>query len=100
MAKFLIGHDRSVGIRPTVTEELPRVSHLADLVHVEVGDDEFVLIPGAFGDDLAARVAEITLAVKFADVPRCLCADAVDRTDKIAVRNSVCWLLELPQILT
>ena len=95
---LLVSHDRPVSIRPAVAEKLPCVADLADLVHIEIGDDEFVLVTRALGDDLAARVAEIALAVKFADVPRGLGADAVDRTDKIAVRDGVCRLFEFPEI--
>ena len=42
--RALIGDDRPVKIRPAVAEELPGIADLADLVHIEVGDYEFVLI--------------------------------------------------------
>ena len=94
----LIRHDRPVSIRSTVAEELPRIADLADLVHIEIGDDKFVLITCADGEHLAARVAEIALAVEFADVPRRLRADAVDRSDKITVGDGVGGLFEFPKI--
>ena len=37
--KKLIGNDRAVEVRPAVAEKLPSVAHLADLVHIEVGND-------------------------------------------------------------
>ena len=40
-------------------------------------------------DDLAARVAEIALAVKFADVPRSLRADSVYSSDEVSVCGGV-----------
>src|SRR5947207_1620830 len=96
---ILVSYNRTVSIGPAITEELPGVAHLADLVHIEVGDDEFVEIARAFGEDLAAWVAEIALSVELADVPRCLGADAVDRPDEIAVSDSVCGLFEFPEVL-
>src|ERR1044072_4248382 len=67
---YLISHDRPVSIRAAVTEQLPGIAPFADLVQVEIGDDQFVLVAAAFGNYLAARIAEIALPVKLADVPR------------------------------
>jgi hypothetical protein len=47
---------------------------------------------------LTARVAEIALTVKFADVPRRLSSDAVDRADEITVGDGVRGLFEFPKI--
>ena len=47
---------------------------------------------------LTARVAEIALTVKFADVPRRFRADAVDRADEITVGDGVRGLFEFPEI--
>ena len=69
---MLVGDERLVRLGPAVAEELPGVAHFADLVEVEVGDDELVLVARRLGDDLAARVAEVALAVELADVPRLL----------------------------
>ena len=78
---------------------MPGVAHFADLVHIEVGYDEFVLIAASFGDDLSARIAKIALAVELTDVPRRLCTYAIDRADKISVRYRVSRLFELPKVL-
>ena len=51
------------------------------------------------GDELAARVAEVALAVELADPPRLFPAGPVDRADEVLVRHGVGRLLELPQIL-
>src|SRR4051795_4308512 len=94
----LQSNDPVVRLRTAVAIELPGVADFADLVHVEVGDDEGVLIARRDGEHLAARIAEVALAVKLADVPRRFVADAVDRADKVAVRDGVRGLLELPEI--
>src|SRR5690606_20387318 len=69
---YLVGNKLIVKIRPAVAEELPCVSDLTDLVQVKIGNYQLGLIPRAFGDDLTSGVAEVTLAVKLADVPRSL----------------------------
>src|SRR5690606_34902099 len=94
----LIINDRAIKIGSAVAEELPRVSNFADLVHIKIGDNKFVLIAASFGEDLPARIAKIALAVKLADVPRSFGTDAVYRPDEISVRDRVCRLLELPEI--
>src|SRR4029453_11830975 len=88
-----------VGLRPPVAEELPDLADLLNLVEVEVGDNQFFTVARTFGDDLAARGAEVALPVKLADVPRLLAPDAVDGADEIAVGDCVRGLLQLPQIL-
>src|SRR5688572_6622988 len=94
----LVGDERLVCVGATVAEELPCVAHLAYLVEVQVGDDEGVLVARRLGDDLAARVAEVALAVELADVPRLLVADAVDGADEVAVGDGVRGLFELPEV--
>src|SRR4051794_29420807 len=69
-AIFLRRRDRPISLRPAVAIELPRIPDFANEVEVEVGDDDVVDITRPFRQDLAARVAEITLAVEFADAPR------------------------------
>src|SRR4051794_23612016 len=54
---------RLVRLRPTIPKELPDVPHLADQVQVQVGDDDVVRVALADGEHLAARVAEVALAV-------------------------------------
>src|SRR3954471_17898258 len=94
---LLQSDDPVVRLRTAVAVELPRVADFADLVHVEVGDDESVLIARSHRQHLPARIAEIALAVKLADVPWCFVADAIDRADEVAVRDGVRGLLELPE---
>ena len=52
--------------------ELPDVAHLANLVEVELGGDQLRLVARRLRHELPARVAEVTLAVELADVPRLL----------------------------
>src|ERR1043166_2254511 len=92
---------RQTGVRfgPAVAVELPHVPHLANLVEVQFGRHELGLVARRTGDELAARVAEVALAVEFADVPRRLIPDAVDGADEEGVGDGVGGLLELPEIL-
>src|SRR5262249_35080951 len=76
----------------------PRVTHFANLVEIEIGDDQRVFIARRFRDKLPARIAEVTLTIKLADVPRLFVTDAIDRADEVAIRNCVCRLFESPQI--
>jgi len=68
-------------------------------LEVEVSDNELVLIAAPLGEDVAARIAKVRLAVKLADVPWRLVADAIVGPDEVAVRHRVRLLLDLPQIL-
>src|SRR4051812_20941926 len=76
-----------------VAEELPDLAYFLDLIQVQIGDNQFIFVAGAFCDELAARRAEITLPVKLSDVPGLLTPDAIDRPDKISIRDSVRRLL-------
>ena len=49
-------------------------------------------------EDLAARVAEVGLAVELADLPGALDADAIDGPHEVLVGDRVGRLLELPEI--
>ena len=90
--------DRPVRLGPAVAEELPGVADLADQVEVEVGDHDVVAVAAADGEHLAARVAEVALAVELADPPGLLEAGPVDRADEVAVGDRVRRLLELPEV--
>src|SRR5437773_993570 len=96
----LLLHQVTVRFGAPVAEELPDVPHFLDLVEIQIRDDHFLLVAGSFGDDLSARRAEIALAVEFANVPRMLASDAIDRADKISVRDGVSRLLQLPEVFT
>src|SRR6185436_257539 len=81
--------ERSVHIGTAVAEELPGLADFGNQVEVEVGGEDFVLIAAGLREDSAARVAEIALAVKFADVPRGLGAHAVDGADEVPIGHGV-----------
>src|SRR5689334_8562665 len=80
-------YESVVRIRAPVAEELPRVAHFANFIEIELRGDECVLVALRGREHLAARIAEVALSVKLADVPRPFVADAVDRADKVAVRD-------------
>src|SRR5438128_7405389 len=44
-----------ISLRPAVAEELPDVAHLANLVEVQIGDHQLVVVARRLRDDLAAR---------------------------------------------
>src|SRR5205814_538915 len=80
-----------IRLRPSITEELPGTADFRDHVEVEIGNNHFVFIATSLRNDLAARIAEVALAVEFADTPGFLSADAVDGADEISVRDGVRW---------
>src|SRR5215471_17176487 len=82
-----------------VAEKLPYFAHFRDHVEVQVRNDDFVLIAAGLSDDLAARIAEIALAIKLADAPRLFGSNAINRADKITIRNRVSRLFKFPQVL-
>src|ERR1700721_2123040 len=90
--------DRSIAFRSTITEELPDFTNFRDHVQVKVGDHHFVLIPAGLGDNFAARIAEVALAVELPNAPWLFDAHAVDSAHKIAIGYSVRRLFEFPQI--
>src|SRR5579864_1686404 len=55
------------------------------------------MAPG-LSNDLPARIAEITLAIKFADIPWLLAPHSIDGADKITIGDCMCRLLQLPQV--
>jgi hypothetical protein len=88
--------DWAVAFRPSVAEELPHFADFRNHVEVEVRDNHFIFVTAGLGDDFAAGIAEITLAVKFPDAPGFLDAYAVDGAYKVAVGYGMCGLLEFP----
>src|SRR5262245_29050864 len=93
-----LGHV-SVGLGPSIPVELPDPPDFFDHVEVHVGGHELVLILAPFGEELAARVDEVAVAVEFPDAPRRFLSDAVDAAHEVAVRDRVRRLLELPEVL-
>jgi hypothetical protein len=55
----LLLNQGAVGVGATIAEELPGAADLLDQIEVELGHHQLVLILGAAGDDLAARVHEV-----------------------------------------
>src|SRR5437016_9502897 len=94
----LESHQTCIRLRPPVPEELPGVPYLADFLQVELRGHQRVFIALGLRQELAARVAEVALSVKLADVPRRLESDAIDRADEVAVGHCVRRLLELPEV--
>src|SRR5713101_3223115 len=80
---------RAVRLRTPVAIKLPDLSHFLDHVEIEIGDQHFIFIAAGLGEDLAARIAEIALAVKLSNVPWLFPTNAVDRAYEVAVRCGV-----------
>src|SRR5262245_8132595 len=93
-----LGRNSAVRFWPAIAEELPGVAHFADLVEVQVGDDDVIRAARALSQNLATRAAEIRLAVELADVPGGLGAGAVDAAHEVLVRDRVGGLLQLPEV--
>ena len=90
--------DFSVGFRAAVAIELPGVANFLNLLEIQFGDEQFVPVAAGLLDDFAARVAEVALAVKFANFPGSFGANAIDGGDEIRVGYRVSGLLEFPKI--
>src|SRR5215216_1170054 len=88
----------AVRIRPAIAEELPRVSYFANLVEIQIGYDQRVLVARRLRHKLPARIAEVTLTIELANVPRLLVTDAIDRANEVTVCNCVCRLFQPPQV--
>src|SRR2546423_11195662 len=87
-----------ITLRPAIAEELPGVAHFANHVKIEIGNHQRVFVARRLGDNLSPRIAEVTLAVKFSDVPGHFVADPVDGADEVTIRNGVGGLFQLPKI--
>src|SRR5678816_1567262 len=93
-ALTLVSCQRTVGIGPTVSIELPDTADLFD--HVEV---HFVLVLRTRRQEIPSWIDEVRGAVEAADVPRRFGADAIAACHEIAVGDGVRRLLEFPEIL-
>src|ERR1700682_709496 len=78
---------RAVGFRTPVAIKLPDLPYFLDHVEIEIGDQHFVFIAAGLGEDLAARIAEVTLSVKLSDVPRLFPTNTIDRTHEVSIRR-------------
>src|SRR5208283_3736870 len=65
---------------------------------IHIMDEKFSFVSTGDCFDLTARVDEIALAVKLADIPRRLSAHAIDRPDIDAVGDRSRRLFEFPQV--
>src|ERR1700687_1108465 len=90
--------DFSVRFRPAVAVKLPSIADFLNFIEIQLRDEQFILVAAGLFDDFPARVAEITLAVEFADLPGMLGAGAGGGRDEIGVSNRVRRLLEFPKI--
>src|SRR5262245_22099807 len=96
--RSLLLHKIAVCFRPAISEKLPHIADFLDLIEIQIRDDNLFLTARSFGDDLAARGAKITLAIKFSDVPWILAPDAIYRADEVAVSDGMGRLLQFPKI--
>jgi len=90
--------DFAVGLGAAVAIKLPGVADFLDVVEIEFSDEQFVLVAARLRHNLSTWIAEIALAVEFADFPRSFCADAIDGSDEVLVGDGMGGLLELPEI--
>src|SRR5258706_2930855 len=88
----------AISVRSAVPEELPGFWNFGNHIEVEIGDQHFIFGAASLREDLSARIAEVTLAIELADVPRLLATDAIDRSDKISIRHRVRGLLQFPKM--
>src|SRR5262249_54304032 len=63
-----------------------------------VGYYNLILIATGLRNDFAARITEIALPVEFADSPRLLNSDAINRSDEVSVGDGMRRLFEFPEI--
>src|SRR5438270_8298420 len=88
--------DWAVALRTPIAKELPDFANFGDHLEVEVRYHDFVFVAARLRNNFAARVAKITLAVKFPDAPRFLGTYAVDCAHKITVGDGVRRLFQFP----
>src|SRR6266849_7634020 len=87
-----------IAVGTPVAEELPRVAHFRDHVEVEIGDHDFIFVAAGLRDDFAPWIAEITLAIEFAYVPRRFFPYPIQCSHKVSIGYGVRWLFKLPKI--
>src|SRR5256885_1701403 len=90
--------DLSVRFRPAVAIELPSIADFLNFIEIEFRDQQFIFVAAGLLHDFPARVAEIALAVEFADLPGVLGADAVVGRDKMGIGEGAGRLFEFPKI--
>src|SRR5713101_6077249 len=90
--------DFSVGFWAAVAVELPGIADFLDFIEIELRHEQFILVTAGLLHDFSARIAEVALAVEFADLPGMLGADAIDGGDKVGVGDGMGGLLQFPKI--
>src|SRR5712692_7500065 len=81
--------DFSVGFRAAVAIELPGIADFLNFIEIQFRDQQFILVAAGLLHDFSARVAEVALAVEFADLPGMLGADSIDGGDKVSIGDGV-----------
>jgi|LakMenEpi03Aug12_release.lakeMendotaPanAssembly.Ray.scaffolds.fasta_scaffold846878_1 hypothetical protein len=92
--------DRRIGFRSAIAEKLPDIADFANHVQIHISHDDVIL--GSFDAlryKLAARIAEVTLAVELAYPPGVFITWTIDRAHEELVGYGVRRLLDSPQIL-
>src|SRR5690242_8283118 len=77
----------SIRLRPSIAEELPDFSHFLDHLEIQICDNNFIFVAACLRDDLASRIAKITLPVELSDIPWFLGSNPIDRANKISIRH-------------
>src|SRR5215813_4353888 len=93
-----LGNQWLIRIRTAIAEELPCLPDFGNHIEIKVRYHNLILIATGLRNDLAARIAEIALPVKFADSPGLLNSDAINRSNEVSVGNSMRRLFEFPEI--
>src|SRR5262249_52258714 len=81
--------DGTIQVGTPVAIELPVSADLANLIKVQVGHNQLVLVFAPLRENSAIGIAKVGRTKKLADVPRRFCTNAVDRTDKVTVGHGV-----------
>src|SRR4029077_8677162 len=58
----LRARDFAVGFRAAVAVELPGGAHFLDLVEIQIGHEQFILVAAGLRDNLPTWIAEVTLS--------------------------------------
>ena len=77
----------AISLRATVAEKLPHFADVRDHVEIQVRDHDLIFIAAGLGNDLAPGIAEITLAIEFANAPWFFSAHAINGADKVSIGN-------------
>src|SRR5277367_510568 len=94
----LCARDLAIGLRAAITIELPRGANLRDFLEIDIVDEHLVLVAAGLRDNLTARIAEVALAVKLANIPRRFLSNSINCSNEVAIGGGVGGLLELPEV--